>query len=141
MTNPIFERDRIKSLTAAKIKKTVDDLLKGEWADKTSAFHFATSFDLQDTKLDAAIRQQTERLAIGAKARTTPDICCLARDLRHFLRHAHGDRALRCSPGPAVHHTGICRSPIAAPPSDRARCTCYPSACRPLQPPARGYGQ
>ena len=27
------------------------------------AFHFATSFDLQDTKLDAAIRQQTERLA------------------------------------------------------------------------------
>jgi hypothetical protein len=54
---------RIKSLTAAKIKKAVDDLLKGEWADKTSTFHFATSFDLQDTKLDAAISQQTERLA------------------------------------------------------------------------------
>jgi hypothetical protein len=54
---------RVKSLTAARIKKAVDDLLKGEWADKTSAFHFATSFDLQDTKLDTAIRQQTERLA------------------------------------------------------------------------------
>ncbi len=54
---------RVKALTAAKIKKAVDDLLKGEWADKTAAFHFATSFDLQDTKLDAAIRQQTERLA------------------------------------------------------------------------------
>ncbi|SCL38829.1 NACHT domain-containing protein [Micromonospora rhizosphaerae] len=54
---------RIQSLTAAKIKKAVDDLLKGEWARKTAAFHFATSFDLQATKLDAAIRDQTERLA------------------------------------------------------------------------------
>jgi hypothetical protein len=54
---------RVKSLTAARIKKAVDDLLKGEWAKKTAAFHFATSFDLQDTKLDAAIREQTERLA------------------------------------------------------------------------------
>nr|WP_277605314.1 NACHT domain-containing protein [Glycomyces sp. L485] len=53
---------RIMNLTAAKIKKAVDDLLKGEWADKTAAFYFATSFDLQDTKLDAAIREQTERL-------------------------------------------------------------------------------
>ncbi|AIJ23039.1 putative signal transduction protein with Nacht domain [Amycolatopsis methanolica 239] len=31
---------RIETLTATKIKKSVDDLLKGEWADKTSAFHF-----------------------------------------------------------------------------------------------------
>lgn len=54
---------RIKALTAAKIKKAVDDLLKGEWAAKTTAFHFATSFDLQNAKLDAAVRQQTERLA------------------------------------------------------------------------------
>lgn len=54
---------RVKTLTAAKIKKAVDDLLKGEWADKTASFHFATSFDLQDTKLDLAIRQQTARLA------------------------------------------------------------------------------
>ncbi|GII34160.1 NACHT domain-containing protein [Planotetraspora mira] len=54
---------RVESLTAAKIEKAVDDLLGGEWGDKTSTFHFATSFDLQDTKLDAAIRQQTERLA------------------------------------------------------------------------------
>jgi hypothetical protein len=54
---------RVKSLTAARIKKAVDDLLEGEWADKTSAFYFATSFDLQDARLDAAIRQQTARLA------------------------------------------------------------------------------
>ncbi|WP_368679983.1 NACHT domain-containing protein (plasmid) [Rhodococcus opacus] len=54
---------RVQSLTATKIKKAVDDLLKGEWAEKTAAFHFATSFDLQVTKLDAAIRAQTDRLA------------------------------------------------------------------------------
>ncbi|WP_405542516.1 NACHT domain-containing protein [Streptomyces phaeochromogenes] len=54
---------RIRTLTAAKIEKAVDDLLTGEWADKTATFHFATSFDLQDTKLDTAIRKQTERLA------------------------------------------------------------------------------
>jgi hypothetical protein len=54
---------RVKSLTAARIKRAVDDLLKGEWADKTSAFYFATSFDLQNVKLDTAVRQQTERLA------------------------------------------------------------------------------
>ena len=54
---------RVKSLTAARIKRAVDDLLSCEWADKTSEFYLATSFDLQDAKLDAAIRQQTERLA------------------------------------------------------------------------------
>ncbi|GAB2657526.1 NACHT domain-containing protein [Nocardia goodfellowii] len=54
---------RIEKLTAAKITKAVDDLLEGEWADRTAAFYFATSFDLQDTKLDDAIRKQTERLA------------------------------------------------------------------------------
>jgi hypothetical protein len=54
---------RVKSLTAARIKKAVDDFLKGEWAKKTAQFHFATSFDLQATRLDAAIREQTERLA------------------------------------------------------------------------------
>jgi hypothetical protein len=54
---------RVENLTAGGIKKAVDDLLKGEWAAKTAAFYFATSFDLQATKLDAAVRQQTERLA------------------------------------------------------------------------------
>lgn len=54
---------RVQSLNATKIKAAVDDFLAGEWAKKTSAFHFATSFDLQVTKLDAAIREQTERLA------------------------------------------------------------------------------
>ncbi|MGW3647560.1 NACHT domain-containing protein [Streptomyces sp. NPDC000878] len=54
---------RVRTLTAAKIEKAVDDLLTGEWADKTAMFHFATSFDLQDTKLDTAIRKQCKRLA------------------------------------------------------------------------------
>jgi hypothetical protein len=59
---------RIKQLTAGKIKKAVDDLLNGDWADKTETFYFATSFDLQDTKLDGPIRKQTERLAeLGIK--------------------------------------------------------------------------
>jgi hypothetical protein len=43
----------MKSPTAAKTKKAVDHLLKGEWAKRTVAFHFAASFDLQTTKLDA----------------------------------------------------------------------------------------
>ncbi len=54
---------RVRSLTPAKITKAVDDLLKGEWADRTATFYFATSFDLQDTKFDVMIREQTERLA------------------------------------------------------------------------------
>lgn len=54
---------RVRSLTPAKIRKAVDDLLKGEWADRTATFYCATSFDLQDTKFDVMIREQTERLA------------------------------------------------------------------------------
>jgi len=54
---------RVRSLSATKIKNAVDDFLKGEWAAKTSTFYHATSFDLQDTRFDAAIRAQNERLA------------------------------------------------------------------------------
>jgi hypothetical protein len=54
---------RVKSLTATKIKDAVDDLLKGEWADKTRTFYYATSYDLQETKLDKALRTQGDRLA------------------------------------------------------------------------------
>lgn len=54
---------RIQTLTATRIERAVDDLLTGEWADRTARFYFATSFDLQDTKLDTAIRAQTDRLA------------------------------------------------------------------------------
>lgn len=54
---------RVKSLRPAGIRKAVDDFLKGEWADRSSAFYFATSFDLRDTKFDAEIRAQTDRLA------------------------------------------------------------------------------
>ncbi|MBS3942007.1 MAG: NACHT domain-containing protein [Actinobacteria bacterium] len=59
---------RTKAVTAAKIKSAVDDLLRGEWGKRTAAFHFATSFDLQATQLDTAIREQTDRLAkLGIK--------------------------------------------------------------------------
>jgi hypothetical protein len=54
---------RVESLTAAAIEGAVDDLLEGEWADKSAAFYFATSSDLQNTKFDSVIRAQTERLA------------------------------------------------------------------------------
>jgi hypothetical protein len=54
---------RVRSLTATRIKKAVDDFLKGEWAAKSADFYYATSFDLQDTRLDKALREQTERLA------------------------------------------------------------------------------
>ncbi|GAA0546405.1 hypothetical protein GCM10010172_30090 [Paractinoplanes ferrugineus] len=54
---------RVKALTATKIKKAVDDFLKGDWADKTRTFYYATSYDLQDTKLDGALRTQGDRLS------------------------------------------------------------------------------
>lgn len=54
---------RVENMTAGKIEKAVDDFLKGEWASTTATFYFATSFDLQDAKLDAAIRKATDRLA------------------------------------------------------------------------------
>ncbi|GLY99835.1 hypothetical protein [Actinoplanes sp. NBRC 103695] len=54
---------RVQALTAAKIKKAVDDFLKGDWSDKTRTFYYATSYDLQDTKLDEELRTQGDRLA------------------------------------------------------------------------------
>ncbi|MER5985784.1 NACHT domain-containing protein [Streptomyces sp. NPDC001787] len=59
----VLQSRRVRTMTADRITKAVDDLLKGEWADRASMFHFATSFDLQNTKLDTAIREETERLA------------------------------------------------------------------------------
>ncbi|MFJ3780104.1 NACHT domain-containing protein [Streptomyces sp. NPDC090075] len=54
---------RVRTLTPAKIRKAVDVFLAGAWAGRTAKFYFATSFDVQETRLDAAIREQTERLA------------------------------------------------------------------------------
>lgn len=54
---------RVQTLTAAKIKKAVDDFLDGDWSDKTRTFYYATSYDLQDTKLDEELRTQGDRLA------------------------------------------------------------------------------
>jgi energy-coupling factor transporter ATP-binding protein EcfA2 len=54
---------RVQNLTGNRIKKAVDALLNGEWGERTAKFYFATSYDLQEAKLDKAIREQTERLA------------------------------------------------------------------------------
>ncbi|MGI5213344.1 NACHT domain-containing protein [Plantactinospora sp. CA-290183] len=54
---------RVQALTATKIKNAVDDFLEGEWAGKTRTFYYATSYDLQETKLDEALRTQSDRLA------------------------------------------------------------------------------
>jgi hypothetical protein len=54
---------RVQTLTAAKIEKAVDDLLAGEWGSKSRTFYYATSFDLQETRLDEALRTQGDRLA------------------------------------------------------------------------------
>lgn len=59
----VLQSRQVASLTAADIKKAVDDFLQGEWAATSSSFYFATSFDLRDTKLDMEIRAQAERLA------------------------------------------------------------------------------
>lgn len=54
---------RVKKLTAASIASAVTDFLEGEWADRCSRFYYATSTSLRDTKLDAAVRSATDRLA------------------------------------------------------------------------------
>lgn len=54
---------RVDKLTPAKIGKAVTDFLTGEWADRCSAFYYATSVSLRDTKLDDAVRAARERLA------------------------------------------------------------------------------
>ncbi|WP_062356256.1 hypothetical protein [Herbidospora yilanensis] len=59
----VLQSRRVKNLTAAKIKKAVDDLIAGDWADKTAVFYYATSCNLRRTQLDTEIRKQSERLA------------------------------------------------------------------------------
>jgi hypothetical protein len=54
---------RVKALEPSSIAEAVNDFLEGEWADRVSAFYFATSVDLRDRKLDAEIRKQAELLA------------------------------------------------------------------------------
>jgi len=54
---------RVRKLTATSIAEAVTDFLDGEWADRCSAFYYATSMSLRDTKLDAAVRAARERLA------------------------------------------------------------------------------
>jgi hypothetical protein len=54
---------RVSTLTATSIAEAVTDFLDGEWADRCSAFYYATSMSLRDTKLDSAVRAARERLA------------------------------------------------------------------------------
>ena len=59
----VLQSRRVKQLSAQKIKEAVDDFLDGDWSATASRFYYATSFDLQDAKLDSELRLQTERLA------------------------------------------------------------------------------
>ncbi|MET7715339.1 NACHT domain-containing protein [Streptomyces sp. NPDC005407] len=94
---------RIQTLTAGKIEKAVDDLLVGEWADKTAMFYFATSFDLQDTKLDTAIREQTERLT-KLKITFVPwgvqEVCHLLKSQPRIVDDFFGRPWVECFCGP-----------------------------------------
>ena len=55
---------RVQKLTAASISSAVTDFLDAEWADRCSRFYYATSTSLRHTKLDAAVRSATDRLAL-----------------------------------------------------------------------------
>ena len=78
---------RVKTLTEAGIKSAVDDFLKGEWANRSKRFYFATSVDLRERGLDQAVRDVTDKLAkqqiefipwgaeeVSAILKTHPDI-------------------------------------------------------------------
>ncbi|WP_344339727.1 hypothetical protein [Agrococcus versicolor] len=54
---------RVQAVSASAITKAIDDFLGGSWADRCARFYYATSANLRDTKLDAAIRSGRDRLA------------------------------------------------------------------------------
>ncbi|WP_165966941.1 tetratricopeptide repeat protein [Actinomadura sp. 7K507] len=54
---------RVKKLTPTGITSAVDEFLAGEWASRTTKFFFATSFDLRERSLDAAVRRAADKLA------------------------------------------------------------------------------
>jgi hypothetical protein len=59
----VLQSRRVERLYPSGIKSAVADFLAGDWSDDTGTFFYATSFDLTDTRLDAALRESADRLA------------------------------------------------------------------------------
>ncbi|MHA7218615.1 NACHT domain-containing protein [Arthrobacter sp. MDT1-48-3] len=61
----VLQSRRVKKLGAADIDAAIADFLDGTWPTETSKYILATSYDLTDTKLDAAVRRAAK--ALGAR--------------------------------------------------------------------------
>lgn len=57
-----WQARNVAKYTAAKIKKAVDDFLKGPWADRSDQFTLGVRASLADTKIQNAIEEQAQRL-------------------------------------------------------------------------------
>lgn len=61
----VLQSRRVKKLGAADIDAAIADFLEGNWPEETSKYILATSYDLTDTKLDAAVRRAA--ITLGAR--------------------------------------------------------------------------
>lgn len=59
----VLQSRRVKQLGAADIDAAIADFLDGNWPAETSRYILATSYDLTDTRLDAALRRAAKMLA------------------------------------------------------------------------------
>lgn len=59
----VLQSRRVKQLGAADIDAAIADFLNGNWPAETSRYILATSYDLTDTRLDAAVRRAATTLA------------------------------------------------------------------------------
>jgi hypothetical protein len=59
----VLQSRKVQQLTASGIDGAIADFLEGSWPSATSKYIFATSFDLTDTRLDAALRRAGDTLA------------------------------------------------------------------------------
>lgn len=59
----VLQSRRVKQLGAADIDAAIADFLDGDWPQETSRYILATSYDLTDKKLDAALRRAAQTLA------------------------------------------------------------------------------
>ena len=59
----VLQSRRVRTLAPSGIAGAIDDFLGGTWPETTGTFYYATTYDLTDTKLDAALRDAGTRLA------------------------------------------------------------------------------
>ncbi|MGV0771858.1 NACHT domain-containing protein [Mycobacterium syngnathidarum] len=58
----VLQSRRIKTLHPSGITGAVSEFLAGDWSADTGTFYYATSADLTDSRLDAALRESADRL-------------------------------------------------------------------------------